>query len=65
MVADIGFDTRAWFALPLVLEAPLPFERIAMALSMRPSSSASSLRLLFKVEITSFIRVVASTEILS
>ena len=55
MAADIGFDMRAGAEVPLALE-PLPFARMAMALSMRPSSSASSLRLLFNVEITSFIR---------
>ena len=36
-----------------------------MALSMRPTSSASSLRLLFNVEITSFILFGASSNILS
>src|SRR5579863_8971715 len=53
MAADIGFATRR-VVLPLAL-APLPFERIVMALSMRPSSRASSLRLFFNVAITSFI----------
>src|ERR1700680_692077 len=64
MAADIGFlGAYSRLALPLVLEPALPFERIAMALSMRPSSSASSLRLLFNVDITLSIGV-ASLEIL-
>src|SRR5579863_7050187 len=54
IAAAIGFATRPCVVLPLAL-APLPFERIVMALSMRPSSRASSLRLLFNVAITSFI----------
>src|SRR4029077_13438284 len=48
---------------PLPLTPLLPFERIVIALLMRPSSRVSSVRLLFNVEITLSIGV-ASLEIL-